>query len=86
MKRDYCKDWKEYPADVIPSKIKLPTFLYELFEKEGVKTILDFGCGIGKFAIDLYRRGYSVVGVDINPKAIEKAEAEKIINPSSKNY
>lgn len=88
MQRDYHKDWREYSADIIPSKSKLPDFLYELLEKEGVKTVLDFGCGIGKFAIDLYKKGYSVVGIDINPEAIEKAkaEAQKIIDTSSENY
>ena len=88
MQRDYNKDWREYSTDLIPSKNKLPDFLFKLLEKEGVKTILDLGCGIGKFSIDLYLKGYSVIGVDINPKAIEiaKTEAQKIIDLSSQNY
>ncbi len=88
MQRDFRKDWREYPADKIPSKNKLPDFLFELLKKEQVKTVLDSGCGVGRSAIDLYRRGYSVVGVDINQKAIEKAkaEAQKIIDPPSDNF
>lgn len=88
MQRDHRKDWREYPVDIIPTKDKLPDFLYDLLEKEKVKTILDFGCGIGKFAIELYQKGYSVAGVDINPRAIEKAkeEAKKVIDTSSSNY
>ncbi len=74
--------------DEIPSKDKLPAFLYTVLEKEGVKTILDLSCGIGKLSVELYQSGYSVVGIDINPEAIAKAkaEAQKIFNPSSKNY
>jgi len=73
MQRDFRKDWREYPADKIPSKNKLPDFLFEVLKKQGVKTILDLGCGVGKIAVDLHTRGYSVVGVDINP-VVEKAK------------
>ncbi len=88
MQRDYRKDWTDYPIDAIPSKSKLPDFLFELLEKEKAKTILDLGCGIGKFAIELCQKGYSVVGVDINPEAIKKAkaEAQKSISNSAENY
>ena len=58
MKRDFREDWREYPADKIPSKSKLPVFLFELLKKEKVKTILDIGCGVGKFA-KLYNKDIS---------------------------
>jgi SAM-dependent methyltransferase len=76
MGRDVKQDWREYIPVKIPSKGKLPGYLYEVLEKEGVKKILDLGCGTGKFAIDLFKRGYSVMGVDINEKAIEVAKLE----------
>ena len=34
---------------------------------EGVKTILDIGCGQGRFAIPLAKRGFSVTCLDISP-------------------
>ena len=37
--------------------------------------ILDMGCGRGRHAIALARRGYRGTGVDIAPSAIEKATA-----------
>ena len=88
MQRDYRRDWQQCPVGRIPSKEKLPGFLFGLLEKEMAKTVLDLGCGIGKFAIGLYNRGYSVVGVDINKEAVKsaKAESQKAINPASGNY
>lgn len=41
--------------------------------------VLDLGCGIGRHAIGMARRGYRVTGVDFNPRYLEIAagEAEK---------
>ncbi len=50
----------------------------EIGQDKGVK-ILDIGCGTGRHAIELARRGYDVVGVDLSEsqlrRALEKAEA-----------
>ena len=37
------------------------------------RTALDLGCGTGRYAIELAKRGWDVVGVDIVPKAVELA-------------
>lgn len=39
----------------------------------GVRRILDAGCGTGRVAIELARRGYEVVGVDIDPAMLAAA-------------
>ena len=36
-------------------------------------TLLDAGCGTGKYAIELARRGYIVHGIDLSPELIEIA-------------
>jgi 2-polyprenyl-3-methyl-5-hydroxy-6-metoxy-1,4-benzoquinol methylase len=44
--------------------------------------VLDIGCGTGRHAIELAKRGYSVTGIDLSEsqitKAFEKAEKEKV--------
>jgi 2-polyprenyl-3-methyl-5-hydroxy-6-metoxy-1,4-benzoquinol methylase len=38
------------------------------------KWILDIGCGTGRHSIELARRGYKVVGVDLSETQLERAE------------
>jgi len=40
------------------------------------KSVLDAGCGTGRVAIELARRGIEVVGVDIDPGQLGRAEAQ----------
>ena len=52
----------------------------DFIEKEiaGDRTmaILDIGCGTGRHAIELARRGYRVTGVDLSPSQIEAARTK----------
>jgi SAM-dependent methyltransferase len=49
----------------------------DFIEKEiaGIKTtrILDIGCGTGRHAIELARRGYAVVGIDLSESQLRRA-------------
>jgi SAM-dependent methyltransferase len=48
--------------------------------------ILDLACGVGRHALELARRGFSVVGVDISPELIEIAEGEAAIKRVEVEY
>jgi SAM-dependent methyltransferase len=47
-----------------------------LLSESGGATVLDAGCGTGRVAIELARRGYAVTGVDADP-AMLRAAADK---------
>lgn len=38
--------------------------------------VLDAGCGTGRVAIELARRGYATVGVDVDPTLLDRARAK----------
>ncbi|MEW6152994.1 MAG: class I SAM-dependent methyltransferase [Actinomycetota bacterium] len=42
----------------------------------GGRSVLDAGCGTGRVAIELARRGFDVVGVDLDPAMLDKARAK----------
>ena len=57
-------------------------FIETEIQADRSKTILDIGCGTGRHAIELAKRGYSVVGIDLSAsqlhKAREKAQREAV--------
>jgi len=52
------------PQEDIPTIVKL-------FKKRGVKRVLDLGCGSGRHAVYLAKRGFEVYGIDIAPEGIK---------------
>ena len=40
------------------------------------RTVLDAGCGTGRVAVELARRGFDVVGVDLDPSMLEVARTK----------
>lgn len=57
-------------------------FIEQELESDKSKTILDIGCGTGRHAIELAKRGYIVTGIDLSldqlNKAREKADAARV--------
>lgn len=48
----------------------------KMLRPEGSERVLDLACGIGRHSLELSRRGFDVVGVDISPELLEMAERE----------
>ncbi|MFW6132032.1 MAG: class I SAM-dependent methyltransferase, partial [Candidatus Aminicenantaceae bacterium] len=49
-------------------------FIEEEIEYDKSKTILDIGCGTGRHAIELAKRGYKVTGIDLSESQLKKAQ------------
>ena len=77
--RDPRDDWRRFDAAAIPSKDSTPlldAFLHEVTTAASGRplALLDVGCGSGRLSRRLFERGFSVLGVDINPDAIHAAQ------------
>ncbi len=48
----------------------------EFVDSYGPGAVLDAGCGTGRVAIELSRRGHPVVGLDVDPAMLETARAK----------
>ena len=51
----------------------MPPEVADLARGKPAQRILELGCGVGRFSLNLARAGHQVVGVDFSPVAIEKA-------------
>lgn len=60
--------WVEHTAEEID-------FVIEALWLQGNERILDLACGFGRHALELARRGYSVVGVDVTSDYIKYGQA-----------
>ena len=49
----------------------------DLVESLGPRSVLDAGCGTGRVAVELARRGVEVAGVDLDASMLEKARAKQ---------
>lgn len=59
--------WTEHTAEEVD-------FIVECLQFGGQERVLDLACGFGRHSLELARRGYSVVGVDITPDYIADAQ------------
>jgi ubiquinone/menaquinone biosynthesis C-methylase UbiE len=48
-------------------------FIEQELQLDTSKTILDIGCGTGRHAIELARRGYTVTGIDLSESQLQRA-------------
>ena len=61
-------------------------FIEEELGFDKSKNILDIGCGTGRHAIELARRGYKVTGVDLSKAQLERAKERAVQFRGVKRY
>lgn len=66
-------------SSIFPVDIETVEFVDSYLHKTNKTSILDIGCATGDLAIALSKKGYSVVGIDLDAKMIEIA-ASKVTN------
>lgn len=70
-----------YPEKDYSAEVSYVEALIQEFAEPGAASILDFGSGTGRHAIDLASRGYSVRGIDSSASMVALADARKLIQP-----
>ncbi len=72
---DYDARWHELAAsgENIHGEADL---VDELLTRNGGRRVLDAGCGTGRVAIELDRRGFSVTGIDADPDMLAEARSK----------
>jgi SAM-dependent methyltransferase len=55
-------------------------FLIDVMQLSGTEKILDLACGYGRHSIELAKRGFSVVGIDITSDYINEAKRLSLID------
>ena len=67
------KPW-EADADTVGHQLDKLLAVEEAQRGRPYGTAVDLGCGTGRWSVELAQRGWSVVGVDVVPKAIHAAQ------------
>lgn len=81
--------YKNEDAVLVPGDIKIKNAYYDSVQRKVLSKafkklnagsrMLDFGCGVGRWSIELAERGMNVIGIDISSEMIKlaKSNAEK---------
>lgn len=75
---EYDSRWAamEASGESVHGEADLVSALLESYGYGPGASVLDAGCGTGRVAIELDRRGVSVVGVDLDPHMLTEAESK----------
>ena len=71
MREDWSLDIKK--MSWVEHTVEEVDFIIEALALRGGERVLDLACGFGRHSLELARRGYKVVGVDITPEYIADA-------------
>lgn len=76
-------NWSEYYERTAgrPPRRTLLAAIAGFAPSTGVRAAVDLGCGDGRDAIELLRRGWSVLAIDAEPQAIARLEARPDLPP-----
>jgi len=61
------------PMGYLTTHVDAAWGVHQAMRRNGAKTVLEAGCGLGYFTYALRRGGYDILGLDISREAVEKA-------------
>ena len=64
------KLWEKISVGKTPSTTPIEEHFWSLLPKHS--TILEVGCGWGRIVFECLKRGYNVIGIDINEKRVNE--------------
>ncbi len=74
LARYYDYMYAQYLRDVVPKYVDAAVEAFRRFAGREVREVLDIACGTGGPTLELARRGYAVVGVDLHEEMLEVAK------------
>ncbi len=67
---DFYQALSQYYDDVFPLKVEQKNFLRRFIDLEGIKSVLDVGCGTGSFCLEASEWGLTCLGLDLSREMI----------------
>ena len=78
LARYYDAIYREYLEKFVPKLVDAYERIFREYAERGVRDVLDVACGTGGPSLELAKRGYNVVGIDLHREVVEIAREKAV--------